>query len=77
VSERRPHPVMSDIALAAVTRQVRERSVSATYTNDNAKTENRITVNVTDPDPEFVGRTLIGLTNTLLAEYPRDNGNAS
>ena len=77
MTERRPHPTLSDVALALATRRpASDRMVKATVSNANAKAENHVTVEVSDPDPSFVAETVANLTDVLRAKYPRENGEA-
>ena len=74
MTERRPHPTLSDVALALATRQRSERMFEATVTNANAKGENHVTVHAADPDPEWVLKVVANGTDVLRAKYPRENG---
>ena len=77
MSERRPHPTLSDVALALATRQRSERMAEATVSNANAKSAWQVTVHVSDPDPEWVLKTTQGMTDFLVAEYPPPENGAA
>jgi hypothetical protein len=67
---------MSDLALAAITKQRSEKSTEVVITNDNAKHAVHTTVKVIDPDPEQAYKVAAGLMDAALTEFgdPRENG---
>ena len=69
-------PSVSDIALAAVTRQPRERTTEVALSNDNAKSEVKATIKVTAPDSDEAYGKARDLMKLHLAEFgdPRENG---
>jgi hypothetical protein len=70
--ERRPHPTVSDVALALATR--RSDPVSKVELSLNAKGDVQISVDVTDPDPKVAAEQASKLFDVLRAKYPRVNG---
>jgi hypothetical protein len=72
VAERRPHPTVSDVALALATR--RSDPVSKVELALNAKGDVQISVDVTDPDPKVAAEQASKLFDVLRAKYPRVNG---
>lgn len=72
MAERRPHPTLSDVALALATR--RSDPVSKVELSLNAKGDVQIAVDVTDPDPKVAAEQASNLFDVLRAKYPRENG---
>jgi hypothetical protein len=73
--QRRPHPTVSDVALALATR--RSDPLSKVSLSLNAKGDVQIEVDVTDPDPKAAAEKARDLFNVLRTEYPREpNGGA-
>ena len=72
MSERRPHPTLSDVALALATR--RADPTSKVSLSLNAKGDVQIEVDVNDPDPAIAADTASKLFDVLRAKYPRENG---
>ena len=72
MSERRPHPTLSDVALALATR--RSDPTSKVSLSLNAKGDVQIDVDVTDTDPAVAAQRAADLFDTLRARYPRENG---
>jgi len=72
VAERRPHPTLSDVALALATR--RSDPTSKVELSLNAKGDVQISVDVNDPDPKIAADTASKLFDVLRAAYPRENG---
>jgi hypothetical protein len=66
----RTHYAVSEIAMALATRQRTERMTKAVVSNANAKSAWQVTVEVGDPDPDWVLRTTKGMTDFLVATYP-------
>ena len=54
-------------------RSTPQRMVKASISDDNAKTEPRVTVEVSDPDPAFVTEQVHALYSTLRALHPRES----
>ena len=72
MTERRPHPTVSDVALALATR--RSDPLSKVSLSLNAKGDVQIEVDVTDTDPKAAADTASKLFDVLRAKYPRENG---
>ena len=66
------HPTISDVALAAVTRQTPTRMCKGTISDANAKGVVQVTYEVYDPDPQFVLGMLSSGYEYLRSRYPRD-----
>ena len=66
---RRPHPTLSDVALALATR--RSDPTSKVELSRNAKGDVQISVDVTDTDPEVAAAKAADLFDVLRARYPR------
>jgi hypothetical protein len=72
MAERRPHPTVSDVALALATR--RSDPVSKVSLTWNAKGDVQIEVDVSDTDPKAAADSASRLFDVLRAKYPRENG---
>ena len=72
MSERRPHPTLSDVALALATR--RSDPTSKVALTLNAKGDVQIDVDVSDTDPKKAADAARQLFDVLRAYYPRENG---
>ena len=72
MAERRPHPTLSDVALALATR--RSDPTSKVELSLNAKGDVQINVDVTDTDPGKAAQQARDIFDTLRSEYPRENG---
>jgi len=72
MTERRPHPTLSDVALALATR--RSDPTSKVELSLNAKGDVQIAVDVTDVDPKKAAQEAMHLFDVLRAKYPRENG---
>ena len=68
-SNRRPHPTLSDVALALATR--RSDPVSKVELARNAKGDVQIAVDVSDTDPKAAAEKAADLFDVLRARYPR------
>ena len=75
MAERRPHPTLSDVALALATR--RSDPTSKVELSLNAKGDVQISVDVTDPDPKLAADQASALFDVLRAKYPRSNGDTA
>src|SRR5437763_8598173 len=69
MTERRPHPTVSDVALALATR--RSAPLSKVSLSLNAKGDVQIEVDVTDRDPKVAAQAAGDLFDVLRAKYPR------
>ena len=72
---RRPHPTLSDVALALATR--RSDPTSKVALTLNAKGDVQIEVDVTDTDPKKAADSAAALFDVLRAKYPRENGESA
>ena len=72
MAERRPHPTLSDVALALATR--RSDPTSKVELSLNAKGDVQISVDVTDTDPAKAAQQAKDIFDTLRTQYPRENG---
>lgn len=73
--QRRPHPTLSDVALALATKRPSEPTSSVSLTL-NAKGDVQISVDVTATDPKAAADQASNLFDVLRAKYPRENGAA-
>jgi hypothetical protein len=76
VSERSPHPTISDVALALATKRPSE-PVSKVSLTRNAKGDTQIEVDVSHVDPAEAAKVAAALYDILGAQYPRENGNGA
>jgi hypothetical protein len=77
MTDRTPHPTISDVAMQLASRSTPQRMVKAALSDDNAKSEVKVTVEVSDPDPGFVTEHVHALYSTLRALHPRENENGA
>lgn len=71
-ANRRPHPTLSDVALALAQR--RSDPITKVTLSLNAKGDVQIEVDVNDTDPQRAKDQAQAIFGALRDEYPRDNG---
>lgn len=71
-SSRRPHPSLSDVALALAQRRI--DPISKVSLSLNAKGDVQIEVDVSDPDPQAAMDKAQAVFSSLRDAYPRTNG---
>ncbi len=74
-----PTERLYEVALALASRQPRDNGTKVTLSNDNAKSEVKATIEVTDPDSTAAYDRAHDLMKLHLAEFgdPRENGDKS
>jgi hypothetical protein len=77
MSERRPHPAMSDVAFQLASRPRSEPTSKVTLSDANAKGIVQVTVEVNDPDPKQAAAQADDLYASLRDKYPRENGGSN
>ena len=70
-SNRRPHPTLSDVALALAQR--RSDPITKVSLSLDAKGDVQIEVDVNDTDPKVAQDTADAIFAALRAKYPRDS----
>ena len=71
-ANRRPHPTLSDVALALAQR--RSEPITKVALTLNAKGDVQIEVDVNDTDPKVAQDTADAIFAALRTKYPRENG---
>jgi hypothetical protein len=77
MSERRPHPAMSDVAFQLASRPRSEPTSKVTLSDANAKGHVQVTVEVNDVDAKQAAQQAEDLYALLRSKHPRDNGNGA
>jgi hypothetical protein len=76
MTDRTPHPTISDVAMQLATKRPSE-PVSKVSLTRNAKGDTQIEVDVSHVDPAEAAKVAAALYDVLSAQYPRENGNGA